>query len=462
MSESFKKEKRILEESAAKLLEFAKKAGADSAEVAASYGQSTKISMEKQEYHMASSDSGFQFGVRVMRGNKQGFASCNTTDPAELKEVALRAVEIGGFSPDNPSYGIFAAPNVPSNAPKTTLNESLMGLSLQTQKEFIKLLYKESTQDKRMKVNEGSVDNSSHLFLVTNSFGTHQLEMDCAFSWSLMGMAKEEDVLTSFDYFSEFTRDKNLIGEKIISSTQKFKNELVRSLKQGHGQSYKGLVLFTPRAVLDILISTVAYHFSGRNLAEKTSRWNLNDLNQKVLNEALTIQDLPWQIDRRGFATFDREGTPTRNLMAIENGVLKNFFFDHYSAKSTQQVSTGHAVGAPSALPSVSSHCLSVEKGKEALKDIVAKTKHQPGLLIVHRYSGQADPITGDFSGVAKGAEWWVDGSFAFSPKETLISGNVYQALGKDLKAISIETEVIDSGEEAPSFLIDEISVTAG
>lgn len=463
MSDLFKKEKKIIEDSAYKLLEFAQKSGADSAEVCASYGQSAKITMEKQEYHMASSDSGFQFGIRVMRGNRQGFSSCNTVDPTELKEVALRAVEIAGFSPENPNYGIFPGSNVPSQAPKLNLNETLMGLSLQTQKDYIKLLYNESLKDPRIKINEGSVENSSTLFLVSNTLGVHQIETDCAFSWGLMGMAIEGETITSFDYFGEMTREVTAIGEKMVSSTGKFKNDLIRCLKQGKAQSYKGLVLFTPRAVLDILISTLAYHFNGRTLAEKTSRWTLNDLDKKVVNEAITIRDLPWLKDRRGFATFDREGTPTQNLSPIENGVLKHFLFDHYAAKATGQTTTGHAFGSPSSLPTVSTHCLTVEKGTEPLKDLFHKTSTQkPGLLVVHRYSGQADPVTGDFSGVAKGAEWWVDGSFAFSPKETLISGNVYEALGHGLIGISQETEVIDSGEEAPSFLIDQISVTAG
>lgn len=463
MSEVLKKESKILEETSAKLLEYAKKAGASTAEVCASYGQSTKITMEKQEYHMASADSGFQFGVRVVNGQKQGFASCNTVDPAELKEVALRAVEIAGFSPENPNYGILPSSNIPSNAPRLLLNEELLGLSLQTQKDYIKLLHKEATRDPRLKLNEGSVGNSASLFLVTNSHGTHQVEADAAFSWSLMGMAVEGETITSFDYFGEMTRDPRLIGEKMVSSTKKYNQELLRCLKQRSGESYKGLVLFSPRAVMDILISTLAYHFNGRNLAEQTSKWTLNDLGKKVVHESITIKDNPWQTEKRGFSLFDREGTPTQQMSPIEKGVLKHFLFDHYSAKSTKQKSTGHAFGSPSSLPAVGTHCVSVEKGTVPLTELrkIASNQKQ-GFLIVHRYSGQTDPVTGDFSGVAKGAEWWVNGEFAFSPKETLISGNVYETLNKDLVGISQETEVIDSDEEAPSFLMDNLSVTAG
>ena len=70
--------------------------------------------------------------------------------------------------------------------------------------------------------------------------------------------------------------------------------------------------------------------------------------------------------------------------------------------------------------------------------------------------------MTGDFSGVAKGAEWWVNGERRYYVQETLISGNIFQALGEDLFAISKETEVIDCDEESPTLVINNISVTGG
>jgi PmbA protein len=81
---------------------------------------------------------------------------------------------------------------------------------------------------------------------------------------------------------------------------------------------------------------------------------------------------------------------------------------------------------------------------------------------LVHRFSGQVDPITGDFSGVAKGGEWWIAGEKACFVKETLISGNLFDALTKQLFGISRETEVVEAQEECPTVILNQVSVTAG
>ncbi len=96
---------------------------------------------------MASSDDGYNLGLRVLTGQRQGFASCNSIDPKELKEIAARAVEIAGFSPQNPSNVILASSNIPKDAPSELWDDPLHQLSLQTQKEWTKLMIDEATRD---------------------------------------------------------------------------------------------------------------------------------------------------------------------------------------------------------------------------------------------------------------------------------------------------------------------------
>jgi PmbA protein len=463
MSQPLRIEKDKLESAAEKLLTFAVKAGADAAEVCGSYGNKTRIGLEKQDYHLASADDGYSLGIRVLRGQQQGFASCNSTDPNELKEIALKAIEIAGFSPANPHYSIKQSGNVPTNSPKNLLDPALIDISLQTQKDWTRLLVGEATKDKRFRLNEGSVEIGTSLSLVLNSLGTHQLEADSAVGWSLMGMGVEGDNITSFDYFSQMVRSAAEAGDKIVVSSRNFVAEVLRNLEIGKSESYKGMVIFTPRAVLDILISSLTYHLNGRVIAENTGKWDLKDREVPILNKALSLTDNPWLKDRSGCSTFDREGTPTSPLLLIDRGVLKNFCLDHYAAHALQLSSTGHAAGAPSSLPTVSTHSLCLEAGNVTRENIYQRAaQNQKSFLVVHRYSGQSDPVTGDFSGVAKGAEWWANGERQYYVQETLISGNIFEALGKDLVEISKETEVIDSAEESPTLLIDNISVTGG
>lgn len=463
MTPAFKKERENLEAAATKLLSLALQAGAESAEVCGSFRQKTKITLEKQDYHMASADDGYSLGVRVLSGQRQGFASCNTTDLKELKEVALRAVEIAGFSPQNPNYRIMASGNIPKEAPSALWDDSLYQLSLQTQKDWTRLMKDEATKDPRFRLNEGGVEIASDLFLITNSHGTHKLEKETVASWTLMGMAVEGDVITSFDYFQEISRRASGVPERIVATTKRFRETLAQNLKQGPPRSYKGLVVFTPRAVIDILLSPLSYHLNGRNVVEKTSKWNLETLGNPVLARELTIRDLPWLTDRTGCAIFDREGTPTSNQVMIEDGMLRGFLMDQYAAVAMGQKSTGHAYGGPSMPPSVSPHCLCVNGGEEPIAHLIARaTTQQKEFLVINRYSGQVDPVSGDFSGVAKGGEWWTGGERAYCVKETLISGNIFDAFGESLFGISKETEIVESAEECPTIGVNNVSVTGG
>lgn len=457
------KEKQLLDDAASKLLGLALSSGAERAEVCASYGQRTKIQLEKQDFHLASADDGFHFGVRVLLGQRQGFASCNSTDPKDLKEVALRAVEIAGFSPQNPHYGIEASANLPDKAPACLWDEALARISVQTQKEWTKNLLEEALRDPRFRLNEGGLTLGSGAFLVVNSQGTHKLRTDGEVSWSLMGMAVEGDNITSFDYFQHMARHLDGLTDAIRNTTRSFRDKIVANLKQGKAKSYKGLVVFSPRACLDILFSALTHHVNGRSVVEATGKWKVADLGKQILSPLVSMSDEPWLTDRVGCAAFDREGTPTQARSLIEKGVLKNFLLDGYAAKALNLKSTGHAQGGPGGIPSVGPFTLKVSGGTEPLASLLTRARQQQNeILVLDRYSGQTDPITGDFSGVAKGGEWWVNGERAYCVKETLVAGNLFDVLGKQLFGVSKETEVIDSAEECPTILADGVSVTGG
>lgn len=463
MNSGLKKEITTLENSAEQLLKAAQDAGADAAEVCGTYHTRTKINLEKQDYHLAASDEGFQLGLRVLRGDRQGFASCNTTDTKELREVALRAVEIAGFSPDNRNWTIQASSLVPNEAPRELWDDRLHNLSIASQKDWAALLMNEATKDARFRLNEGSVGVSRGLFLVLNSKGTHQLERETVATWGLMGMAIEGSNITSFDYFGELSRQAAPVAERIQKTTRLFRQRLIENLKQSPAQGYRGLVVFSPRAVIDIFLAGLAYHLNGRNLVEGTSRWKWETLGQSLFSPLIQLEDLPWLTDRSGCLLFDREGTPTSNMSLIEGGKLRSFLLDGYAAQALGQASTGHALGGPTALPSVGPHCLCLKGGSESVSLLHSRlAQSQPEYLVVQRYSGQADPVTGDFSGVAKGGEWWARGEKVRCVKETLIAGNLFDALGPGFFGLSQETEIIDSGEEAPTLVCDGISVTAG
>lgn len=454
------KEIETLENAADTLVKASKKAGVTACEVCANYGRSTRITLEKQDYHLASSESGFQFGLRVLIGERQGFASCNFLSTQELANTALQAVEIAGFSPPNPLFAINPSSAIPSHAPTDELwDDSLDNVSIETQLEWSQALLEEATRDHKFRLNEGSVSVHSGASLVVNSHGTHQCELETQAAWSAMGMAVDQENITSFDYFSRILKKNNEVSSHIVRSTRAFRDAVVAGLNHGPARSYRGIVAFSPRALLDIFVSTLEYHLNGRNTVEGTTRWKREDIGSVCIPDEFTLIDKPWLTDRAGAAFFDREGSATSNKTLIERGKLLRFMTDHYAGRALEVPSTGNAIGSPSSPPTVGSHCLVLEPGGRAWGDLLDLVGHQNEILLVHRFSGQTDPVSGDFSGVAKGAQWLYQRQPVYYVRETLISGNVFEAL-KNCVGLSKECEIVDSASQSPLGLFDSISVT--
>ena len=94
--------------------------------------------------------------------------------------------------------------------------------------------------------------------------------------------------------------------------------------------------------------------------------------------------------------------------------------------------------------------------GKTALQDM---QKARSELLVIDRFSGNSDPLKGDFSGVAKSSRIFERGQDAGAVTETMIAGNFFE-MAKNIAAISSTTEIVSGHAEMPWVLIDNVSVT--
>ena len=79
--------------------------------------------------------------------------------------------------------------------------------------------------------------------------------------------------------------------------------------------------------------------------------------------------------------------------------------------------------------------------------------------LLISRFSGNTDPISGDFSGVAKAAHLIVDGKVDRAVAGSLIAGNIFDAL-KTLSGISRETERV-LNYTFPFLRLEGVSITS-
>ena len=80
--------------------------------------------------------------------------------------------------------------------------------------------------------------------------------------------------------------------------------------------------------------------------------------------------------------------------------------------------------------------------------------------VIISRFSGNVNPVNGDFSGVVKGGQMVTNGTVEHAIKEVMVAGNVFEALRR-LNGISRERKVIYDSI-LPYMRFDGISFTTG
>jgi PmbA protein len=206
---------------------------------------------------------------------------------------------------------------------------------------------------------------------------------------------------------------------------------------------------------LEILVSPLLFQVNARNALRGLSRWS-GALGMEIAAPTVSVVDDGTVPGGVASSSFDREGTPRAPLALIERGRLTSFLHNAYSSSASKAPNTGHAAGPASSLPMIGPTNLALAPGAPSLEDQIADT--ELGLL-VGRFSGNVDPISGDFSGVAKAAHLVRRGR-STAVSGTLVAGNVFEALRAVLDTSSDVQQIF--GFALPYVRLGGISVTAG
>lgn len=193
-------------------------------------------------------------------------------------------------------------------------------------------------------------------------------------------------------------------------------------------------VVFDPdaaRALLGMLAGCVM----GSSIWRKSS-YLVGREGARVASELVTIVDDPLIVRAPGSRPFDGEGLRSRRNVVVENGILRTYLCDSYSARKLSRASTASASrsGGGGVGPSTSN--LLLQPTTEPAQNILRSTKR--GLYVTEMMGFGFNAVTGDFSRGASGF-WIEDGELAFPVNEVTISLNLDQlwqsvdAVGDDL-----------------------------
>jgi PmbA protein len=429
--------------------------GASDAEAYAAAGNESEVFIENNDVKQAKSQRTNAIGIRVLLEGSLGFYSINDLTKSRIKDAAAMAIKIARASPKD-RHNVL---------PGKSKSKALRGIYDKNAESFqasdaarmaAEMLETAKSYDNRISVDSGNFNAEMATHALANSNGIELKERASVFSWSIMGMAIENGDISSFDYElggSHFIKDID-----VCSTATEFAETVVKSLgTRKIEQSFKGEMLLTPTAANEMIEEVVAYAINS-DAVQKKSSYFAGKVGKQVASDLLTVEDDATNVEGLNASSFDREGVPHHRNIVIEKGVLKKFLYNTYTARKDGVKSTGNASGSTSSPPSVSTTNFLVRPSSRSSFDtLVSEIKHG---IIISRFSGNVNPVNGDFSGVVKGGRLVRNGTIQYAVKEVMVAGNVFEALGR-LNGISKERKVIYDSI-LPYMRFDGISFTSG
>ncbi len=429
-------------------MSLVEKKNCDAGKLVATAEREFRIVVENGEFTLAQLTNSQDIGVLVHKDDKKGSASLNSASLSELENAIAEASSLASFSLADP-YLTLATSAEASQAPSLEFlcDPSIYQIDVSAIECAARSALDILSSDKRLCVDRFEIGVGSSLHQLANTNGVSQQEVQTTIDWSYLGMARDGSLVSGMDYDSGFCFSLNDFENKLLKDIREFKERLLDSLNLVQAPSYQGKVLLSPRAFDDLILGTMLFHASGRKIMDGKSRWG-QSVNQKVCSDLFTIVDNPHNKDMSGSTSYDGDGLPTRQKTLIKNGVLLDHLYDCYSAKRLGKVSNASS-GGPFGLQVTAGNC-----SKEQL------FSSAPEIVFIERFSGNVDPLTGDFSGVAKNSYLYRDGKRLGAIGETMIAGNSFDLMNQTL-AVSEETQLVDGNLIAPTILVDGVSVSA-
>ena len=155
-------------------------------------------------------------------------------------------------------------------------------------------------------------------------------------------------------------------------------------------------VLFLPETMY-VLMWRLQSATSGLSIYQNISPV-AEKIGEKIFDEKLSIYNDPLNDSLPDARAFDDEGTPCSHFPVIENGVLKNFYYDLYFARKLKTSPTGHGFkGSVSSKPAPSLSHLCISPGNTSFSDLLQSIDR--GIIIAGALGAHSGNIpNGDFS----------------------------------------------------------------
>jgi PmbA protein len=273
-------------------------------------------------------------------------------------------------------------------------------------------------------------------------------------SLSVVAMADDGDGDATVGWANDSSRDPAAIDEAAIAALAVGRaTGLLGATKPPSAQT---AIVLEPRLAASVL-GIVASMFSGERLLKGRTPF-AGRLDETIATPLLSLADDPTDTGSLAVSGYDGEGVASRRVPLVEDGVLRAFLHNTYTARRCGGEATASAVRGYRSTPGVGCRALSVGPGTGDLDELVGGVGH--GVLVQSMtglHSG-VNAVSGDFS---VGVEGYAvrNGEVAEPIREATAASSVQRML-TGIAAIGADVTYLPSGASVPSLVIEGVSLS--
>ncbi len=410
------------------LLGAALSRGGEYADLYFEYTVLNSLSLEEQIIKSANRSVRLGVGVRVISGERTGYAYCDEIETSAILKAALTAAHIA-----ESRTGVGAV-KVTQGRPAQDLypvTNALTDEPLERKIEFLNQADRAArTFDRRIREVQASLSDEYKVVLIATSEGMLIGDVQPLARMRVMCIADDDGNLQTgasggggrvgVDYFND-TLIEHYAGEAARQAIVQLEavDAPAGSMEVVLGPGWPG-----------ILLHEAVGHGLEADFNRKGTSAFAGMIGRRVASEICTVVDEGTIPNRRGSLNIDDEGNPTSRTVLIEKGILKGYLQDKLSTRLTGAGLTGNGRRESYRhMPMPRMTNTYMLGGQSDPGDIIGSVKR--GLYAVQFGGGQVDITNGKFVFSASEAYLIEDGRITAPVKGATLIGNGPNALTK-------------------------------
>jgi PmbA protein len=440
---------------AQQIIERAIAGGADAVECNISEGEQFSVSVRMREIESLTEAGSRAAGLRVLIGKRAGSAYTSDLSRDGVTQMIESALAIASVTSEDPFAGL------PDSSELGEYDGGDLGMystSIEALPEAVKIEQAKAAEaaalesDPRISNSEGaSFETHLGFTLFANSLGFSGSYRSGSCSLSVVPVAKDGKSMER-DFWYSIARSTDKL-EKAEAVGRRAAQRALRRLGARKVPTQKVPVVFEPRAARSLL-DNIFEAVNGDSIYRNES-FLAGKLGQTIANSRVTVIDDGTIPGLFGTCPFDDEGVPSRRTSVIENGVLRNYLLNTYTARKLGMKTTGNASRGLTGNAGVGHGNFYLENGDTSPSDIIKSLSS--GFYVTELIGFGVNIVTGDYSRGATGI-WIENGELTYPVAEVTIAATLQEML-PGIEAVGSDLEFRGS-IASPTLLIREMTVS--